>query len=567
VETGPTQGASETRETWARRPVLALGVRLTAMALPAVVAWIVTSRVAGQFWRPAGATGVVVWITELGVVGTVTVILVERLTRRLLPLAALFNLSLVFPDRAPSRFRTALRSGTIRNLQEQLERQRRSGVTDPGEIMATIVELVARLGHHERLTRGHTERVRAYADTIAVEMGLDQSDRYLLQWSCLLHDIGKLSVAPEILNKSGRPTDDEWASLRRHPEVGGEIVEPLAPWLGEWRLAASQHHERWDGGGYPAGLAGTDISLAGRVVAVADAYDVITAARSYKKPMSVASARAELVRCAGGQFDPEVVRAFLNVGLGRTSIAVGPLGWLREVTALGSLGTTSPAGEAVGAARESARSDVAGRPTINVDTGSRAPGTSGATGVAAPIAGTPGGSTGSTGAIGSAGTTTTVIGATTTVPGRTGGLPVTTTTVAHGGGGGSAPTTTAPPGVPTTAPSPTVPPPTTPPPTTPPPTTTAPRTPVANDDSSVAVLGVPVTINVLANDTDADGDLDPATLTIITAPVRGSATISSNKIVYQPAGFYLGQTTLVYRVCDTGGRCDTATVTITSILA
>jgi HD-GYP domain-containing protein (c-di-GMP phosphodiesterase class II) len=94
--------------------------------------------------------------------------------------------------------------------------------------MATIVELVARLGRHERLTRGHTERVRAYADTIAVELGLSESDRYLLQWSCLLHDIGKLAVAPEILNKNGKPTDEEWMSLRRHPEVGGEIVEPLA---------------------------------------------------------------------------------------------------------------------------------------------------------------------------------------------------------------------------------------------------------------------------------------------------------------------------------------------------
>ena len=90
---------------------------------------------------------------------------------------------------------------------------------------------------------------------------------------------------------------------------------------------------------------------------------------------------------------------------------------------------------------------------------------------------------------------------------------------------------------------------------------------MAVDDTALAVLGVPVTINVLANDTDPDGDLAPGTLSIVTPPVRGSATISSNKIVYQPAGFYLGQTTLLYRVCDSGGRCDTATVTITSIFA
>ena len=98
-----------------------------------------------------------------------------------------------------------------------------------------MVEMVAALGRHERLTRGHTERVRAYADLIGEQMGLDAHDRHLLQWACLVHDIGKLSVPPEILNKAGKPTEAEWAILRGHPAVGAELAEPLAPWLGEWR--------------------------------------------------------------------------------------------------------------------------------------------------------------------------------------------------------------------------------------------------------------------------------------------------------------------------------------------
>lgn len=97
--------------------MLAFAVRGIALVLPALVAWVVTSRISGQFWRPDGAIGIVLWVIQLGVVGTLVVLTVERLTRRILPLVALFKLSLVFPDRAPSRFRAALRSGTVRNLQ------------------------------------------------------------------------------------------------------------------------------------------------------------------------------------------------------------------------------------------------------------------------------------------------------------------------------------------------------------------------------------------------------------------------------------------------------------------
>jgi len=105
----------------------------------------------------------------------------------------------------------------------------------------------------------------------------------------------------------------------------------LAGWLGESVRAVGEHHERWDGYGYPNGLRGTDISFAARIVAVADAFDVMTSVRSYKKPGTAAEARAELARCAGTQFDANVVRAFLSISLGKLRLAMGPLSWLTQL--------------------------------------------------------------------------------------------------------------------------------------------------------------------------------------------------------------------------------------------
>ena len=155
-----------------------------------------------------------------------------------------------------------------------------------------------------------------------------------LRWAALIHDIGKLEVPEEILNKNGRPTDEEWEIIRGHPDAAGPRLEALTPWLGEWAMAAFDHHERYDGSGYPQGLRGQEISRAGRIVAVADAYDVMTAPRSYKPSLPAEQARAELAANSGTQFDPEVVRAFLAVSLGRRRALAGPLAWLAQVPTL-----------------------------------------------------------------------------------------------------------------------------------------------------------------------------------------------------------------------------------------
>jgi putative nucleotidyltransferase with HDIG domain len=191
--------------------------------------------------------------------------------------------------------------------------------------------LVAGLAAHDRKTRGHSERVRAFTDVIAEEMAVSGDDRDRLRWASLLHDIGKLEVPSATLNKAGKPDDEEWAQLKRHPLEGARIAAPLLPWLGEWGRVIAEHHERYDGAGYPNRLAGDAICLGARIVSVADSFEVMTAARSYKRPMTPSAARVELARCAGTQFDPGVVRALFAISLGRLWWMVGPAAWIAQV--------------------------------------------------------------------------------------------------------------------------------------------------------------------------------------------------------------------------------------------
>jgi HD domain len=262
------------------------------------------------------------WWLVVSVAATAVVWGVFGLTRRLLPLGALFQLSLVFPDEAPSRFSLALSARTVTSLEERVrimrEAREASSMQEAAEI---LLRLVAALDRHDRITAGHAERVRGYSAALGRELGLTDDELDRLNWAALLHDVGKLGVSPEILNKAGRPTEEEWKSLRRHPLLGEELVEPLREWLGEWIGAVPGHHERWDGTGYPRGLAGEEIPRAGRIVAIADAYDVITSMRSYKAPASAEAARAELVRGAGTQFDPGFVRTFFGLSLALLALA------------------------------------------------------------------------------------------------------------------------------------------------------------------------------------------------------------------------------------------------------
>jgi hypothetical protein len=281
------------------------------------------------------------WWIALSGLATGVLVLGDRLSRRVLPLVALLKLSLVFPDRAPSRFRTALRAGTVQSLQQRIadaSAAAREGT--PVEAAERLLELVAALDRHDHVTRGHAERVRAYAQMIAEELRLGKTERDLLNWAALLHDVGKLGIPAEILAKPYRLTHAEYAVIKRHPELGEELVAPLRSWLGDWAAAVGDHHERWDGKGYPHGKAGEEIAFAGRIVAVADVFDVITSARSYKDASTTVDARKELARNAGTQFDERMVRAFLGVSLGRLRLAMGPLAWLTHTPVLGRIPLT-----------------------------------------------------------------------------------------------------------------------------------------------------------------------------------------------------------------------------------
>lgn len=326
----PTQTADEQVENrWEAHPGWARLVRVTIVLLPVAFA-VGFSFAAAEFFPPTKVgLGRWTWVGLVFGLSTLVLYVTGRMSRRLMPLAALLQLSLVFPDKAPSRARSALRETNTRKVLRELEDARLRGETSQ-EVLSSefLMDLLTVLNEHDRLTRGHSERVRAYSDLIAIEMGLPKEDQDKLRWAALLHDVGKITVPAEILNKPGRPTEEEWEILKGHPQAGGDMLAPLIPWLGDWVKAASQHHLRWDGKGYPESLSGTDISLAGRIVAVADAYDVMTSARSYKKPLSAVVARREVTDCAGSQFDPAVVRAFLAIGIGRLNTVVGPLGWI-----------------------------------------------------------------------------------------------------------------------------------------------------------------------------------------------------------------------------------------------
>ncbi|HEY8103611.1 MAG TPA: HD domain-containing phosphohydrolase, partial [Gaiellaceae bacterium] len=342
--------ADRAQPRWSAHPWRARGLRLLVYALPIGGSLLFVRLATAVTGVPTSSLWIfLAWWFAMSLAATAVVSLIYAVSRRLLPLGALLELSLVFPDESPSRFKLALRSGTVESLEERLLLLRQANEAASAQEAAEILlQLAGALDVHDKITRGHAERVRAYSYSLGKQLSLGADDLDRLNWAALLHDIGKLEISAEILNKPGKPTDDEWEQLRRHPLYGETLVEPLNEWLGDWTDAVGYHHEHWDGKGYPRGIAGEKIPLGGRIVAIADVYDVITSARSYKEPASPTEARAELTRCAGTQFDPRLVRAFVNISLGRMRLVMGPLSWLSHAPLLARMPLTPFLGTSVG---------------------------------------------------------------------------------------------------------------------------------------------------------------------------------------------------------------------------
>ena len=178
--------------------------------------------------------------------------------------------------------------------------------------LASVRALAAAVDARDPYTRSHSARVAALARIIAVEMQLEPDDIRRVQLSALLHDIGKIGIPDAILNKPAALTPEEWVIMKTHSALGGSILAAVEP-LAELVPIVRAHHERYDGTGYPDGLAGAAVPLGAYIVQAADAYEVIVSKRAYKAAQSIDHAVSELRRCSGSQFHPDVVLAFLRV--------------------------------------------------------------------------------------------------------------------------------------------------------------------------------------------------------------------------------------------------------------
>ncbi len=474
-------------ERWKQRRVSSALLRIAIFLVPLAVGFAAGSFVGRSLPAPTRGWEVAGWWLLVVVTASIAATLTDRFSRRLLPMAVLLKMTMVFPDHAPSRLKVARKAGNISQL-----RRRASGAdgdTTLAESAEVILSLAAALSQHDRKTRGHSERTRAYTDMLAEEMGLSSDDRDRLRWAALLHDVGKLEVPAEILNKDGPLTPEDWKEIHHHPVYGMKLIAPLIPWLGSWAQTVEHHHEQWDGSGYPYGLSGKEIALGARIVAVADAYDVMTSGRSYQPAKTPAVTRKEIASLAGKQFDPDVVRALMNVSLGRLRWATGPIAFLAEMPFIRGIPQFG---------RDAAVLLTSSAVVVTAATG------------AAPL------------------------------PFDFEAPRLTPTTIVEDfdptvAAGRSVTTSSTTPGLP----------------------------PVVIADLASTEEDTPISIDVLANDTDPDSDLQPGTLGVTAIPRIGTAVASGGFILYTPGEDLFGEDRFSYRVCDAGGRCASTTVDVT----
>ncbi|MDD4957294.1 MAG: HD domain-containing protein [Candidatus Omnitrophica bacterium] len=177
---------------------------------------------------------------------------------------------------------------------------------------STLLSLARAVEAKDAYSGGHLERVGAYAEHLAVRMGLDKEQKKILKGGAILHDLGKVGITDSVLNKPGKYTEEEYAVMKQHTVIGENILKPLRSMTKLAQLVRS-HHECWDGSGYPDGLKGEEIPLVSRIITIADIYDALTTERAYKKAMPTGEAVKILQSYAGTKLDPKLVDVFIEV--------------------------------------------------------------------------------------------------------------------------------------------------------------------------------------------------------------------------------------------------------------
>jgi putative nucleotidyltransferase with HDIG domain len=261
------------------RPILLFAIAVSAGILAAAGAWLVARRVT---------------------------LPLQRLALTMSQMAGAGELQKDFPS-AGGGPEVRLIEKTLRSLVASLEESRQARERSYVEAVGAVVTAA---DARDQETTGHSFRVALYAAALGRILGLRGEDLKAIEWGALLHDVGKMVVPDHILRKVGPLTEDEWLIMRQHPSWGFDMLAEVRFLQPAALDVIYSHHERWDGQGYPRGLAGEEIPLCARIFAVVDAYDAMTSDRPYRKARPHQQALAELARVAGEQLDPAVVAAF-----------------------------------------------------------------------------------------------------------------------------------------------------------------------------------------------------------------------------------------------------------------
>jgi putative nucleotidyltransferase with HDIG domain len=183
-----------------------------------------------------------------------------------------------------------------------------------GLMMGLLHSLTSAVDAKDAYTCGHSERVALLSRHLAAEIGLSDHQVERVYMAGLLHDVGKIGVPETVLQKPGKLTPEEFEQMKKHPEIGARILQDIKQ-IKDIIPGVLYHHERFDGKGYPSGLAGESIPQMGRILCLADCFDAMTSNRTYRKALPLEVALIEIRRCSGTQFDPKLAEAFLNIGV------------------------------------------------------------------------------------------------------------------------------------------------------------------------------------------------------------------------------------------------------------